>query len=87
MRIWFKKWSDNHLIGDITIVRDEEDTRTHKVFGALEEACIYFDISKPIWLQKNVNEFKKRAKTRFGQDNFIETLDFDYLEIHVLDED
>ena len=26
-------------------------------------------------------------KTRFTQDNFIETIDFDHLEIHVLEED
>ena len=34
-----------------------------------------------------MNEFKKYAKTRFYQDNFIETIDFDFLEIQVLEED
>jgi hypothetical protein len=32
-------------------------------------------------------EFQKRSKTRFHKDNFVDEVDFDYLEIHVLDED
>ena len=32
-------------------------------------------------------EFKRHAKTRFYQDNFIEEIEFDYLEIHVIEED
>ena len=32
-------------------------------------------------------DFKKHSKTRFYQDNFIEQIDFDYLEIQVIEED
>ena len=39
MRIWFKIWKDTKLIKDHTVIRSEDDTRTHKVFAALEEAC------------------------------------------------
>ena len=38
-------------------------------------------------LDKNIKEFKKMDKTRFDSDNFIEEIDFDYLEIHVIEED
>ena len=31
--------------------------------------------------------FKKHGKARFYQDNFIEQIDFDYLEIQVIEED
>ena len=39
MRIWFKEWKDNHLIKDTVVEDFGEETRTHKVFMALEEAC------------------------------------------------
>lgn len=87
MRIWFKIFSDAHLIKSETIEDNSEETRTHKIFAALDEACLRFDLGKPIWLAANVEEFKKRSKTRFNKDNFVEDIDFDYLEIHVLDED
>ena len=40
-----------------------------------------------IWLDANVEEFKRHAKTRFTQDCFIEHVDFDFLEMHVIEED
>lgn len=63
------------------------ETRTHKIFAALEEACCRFDLGKPIWLDSNIEEFKRHARTRFGKDNFVEEINFDYLEIHVIEED
>ena len=87
MRIWFKIWEDSRLIKTETIEDCSEDTRTYKIFGALDKACHMFDLSVPIWLDKNVSEFQRRGKTRFGKDNFIEEIDFDYLEMQILEED
>lgn len=87
MRIWFKLFQGTHLLKDLTVENTTDDTRTHKIFQALEEACIEFDLGKPIWLEKNTKEFKQHAKTRFHQDNFVEEIPFDYLEIHVIEED
>lgn len=87
MRIWFKMMKDNHLVKDMTVTDESDETRTHKIFHALDEVCYAFDLGKPIWLESNVNEFKLHAKTRFRQDSFIETVDFDYLEMHVIEED
>ncbi len=87
MRIWFKIFTDTHLMRDITIENYEDDTRTHKVFKSLEDACIELDLGKPIWLDSNVQEFKKHGKTRFTKDNFVEEIDFDFLEMHVIEED
>jgi hypothetical protein len=87
MKIWFKIMKDNHLLRDMTVEDVSEETRTHKIFQALEEACYQFDLGKPIWLDSNVSEFKQNAKTRFRQDSFIEQVEFDYLEMHVIEED
>ncbi len=87
MKIWFKIWKDTRLLFSETIEEDSGDTRTHKIFHALEEACLRFDLGKPIWLDANIAEFKRHAKTRFTKDNFVEEIEFDYLEMHVIEED
>lgn len=86
-RLWAKVFHDTHLIKDTVICDDTNDTRTHKIFHALDEVCSEFDLGKPLWLDSTIEEFKRHSKARFYQDNFIETIDFDYLEIHVIEED
>ncbi|MBO5487568.1 MAG: hypothetical protein J5988_11715 [Eubacterium sp.] len=87
-RIWGKIFSENHLIQDMVYEnKDSSLNRTKKVFAGLHEFCLAFDLQEPIWLDKNISEFKRSDKTRFTQDNFIESIEFDYLEIHVIEED
>ncbi len=87
MRIWGKIWKNNHMLRDTVIEDDRDDTRTHKVFHALDEICYAFDLGKPIWLDSTISEFKRHSKARFYQDNFIEEIPFDYLELQVIEED
>lgn len=86
-RIWGKLIKDNHFIKDTTICDDSDSSRTQKVFRALDKMCDEFDLGKPIWLDSNIREFQRHAKTRFCQDSFIEEVDFDYLEFHIIEED
>lgn len=87
-RLWAKIWKENHLIKDMVVENDRTDmTRTGKIFAAMDTICYEFDLSKPIWLESTVANFKKHDKTRFLQDNFVDRIDFDYLEIHVIEED
>lgn len=85
-RLWGKIWRDNHMQRDTTICDGTQDTRTHKIFRALDEICAQFDLGKPIWLDSNIREFQRHSKTRFTQDNFIEQITFDFLEIQVIEE-
>ena len=85
-RLWVKVFKDNRLVQDTVICDDSNDTRTHKIFHALEDACYAFDLGKPIWLDATIDEFRRHSKARFYQNNFIESIDFDYLEIHVIEE-
>ena len=87
MRIWAKEFADNRMIKDIVITNNEDDTRTHKVFKALEEVCRIFDLSIPLWLDSNISDFQRHSKTRFTQDSFMEEIPFDYLEFHIIEED
>ncbi len=86
-RLWAKIFKDNRMQKDTVICNSANDTRTHKVFQAVDAICYEFDLGKPIWLDSTIADFKRHAKARFTQDNFIETIDFDYLEIHVIEED
>lgn len=87
-RMWCKIWKDNHLMKDVVIENAESElSRTQKIFKSLDEVCYQFDLSKPIWLDSTIEDFKRHDKTRFYQDNFIDSIDFDYLEIHVIEED
>ena len=86
-RLWGKLWKDNRLIKDTVICDDSKDSRTHKIFRGLEEICYEFDLSKPLWLDHNKNDFIHHSKTRFNSDSFVEDIDFDFLEIQVIEED
>lgn len=72
---------------DAVITDYDDDTRTHKVFAAIEKISYDFDIARPIWLDSNISDFRKFSKVRFYQDSFIEEIPFDYLEFSVLEED
>ncbi len=86
-RLWAKLWKNNHLLRDMTVEDGSDRNRTKKVFDAVEKVCVAWDLPKPIWLQANIKDFRQRAKTRFSQDSFIESVEFDWLEIHVIEED
>ncbi len=85
-RLWARIFKDNRMLRDTVICNDTDNTRTHKIFSAIEDICYEFDLSKPIWLDSTVEEFKRHSKARFSQDNFIDLIDFDYLEIQIIEE-
>ncbi len=87
-RLWGKIIRNNRFEKDMVYENNDSSlNRTKKVFDGLHTICMDFDLQQPIWLDKNISEFKRIDKTRFGQDNFIETISFDYLEIEVIEED
>ncbi|MBO6015963.1 MAG: hypothetical protein J6P60_05185 [Lachnospiraceae bacterium] len=86
-RMWGKIFKDNRMIQDSVICDDSGKRRTQKVLDALGELCTQFDLSAPIWLEKTVADFKRHDKARFYADSFIDSVEFDYLEIHVIEED
>ena len=86
-RMWAKEWKNGHMLRDTVITcGDASMTRTRMVLHSLEEACHELDLQVPIWLDSNIRDFQRVAKTRFTQDAFIEEIPFDYLEIQVIEE-
>ena len=86
-RLWVRQWKDAHLMRDTVIEDPSDDTRTHKVLRGLEKACEEFDLAKPIWLDVTIRDFQKHARARFTADAFMEPIDFDYLDIRIIEED
>jgi len=87
-RLWVKIIDSGKIVKNMTIENSDSSlNRTKKIFHAIDEACYAYDLSKPLWLDKNLSEFKKSSKTRFTKDNFVDEIDFDFLEIEVIEED
>lgn len=87
-RLWAKIIDAGKIVKNMTIENSDSSlNRTKKIFHAIDEACYAYDLSKPLWLDKNISELKKSSKTRFTKDNFVDEIDFDYLEIEVIEED
>lgn len=86
-RLWGKLIKNNHILKDMVVTDETDLNRTKKVFNSLDKLCVEFDLSNPIWLDSNIRDFQKNAKTRFSSDSFIESIEFDFFEIQVLEED
>lgn len=86
-RLWGKIIKDNRMLRDTVIEnRNYAMSRTAMVLDAVDQMCYEFDLGHPVWLDKTIEEFKRHDKARFTQDNFIEGIEFDYLEIQVIEE-
>ena len=86
-RLWGRMIQKNRMLKDLVISDDSSDSRTAKVVHAVAAICREFDLAQPIWLDSNIREFQICSKTRFGADHFIESIDFDYLEISIIEDE
>ena len=87
-RLWAKIIVSGKMVKNITIENPNSSlNRTKKIFSALDEVCYAYDLSKPLWLDKNIREFKKNSRTRFTKDNFVDEIEFDSMDIEVIEED
>lgn len=87
-RLWAKMFKNNHMLQDMEVQNaSTELNRTRKIYQAIDEICIEFDLSHPIWLASTIRDFQNYDKCRFTKDNFPDEIDFDYVEIQVLEED
>lgn len=88
IKLWGKIMINNRIEDqNVAICTDDEvDEYQEQLKKCIVKLCYNFDIEKPYWLQKNLKEYNKIKKTSFTQDNFIEEINFDRLEIEVLEE-
>ena len=86
LKIWGKIMTDNKIVRDEVVQSDIDGSYQEKLKACIIELCYKFDISKPYWLPRNLEEYNKRLKTSFNQDNFIDEIEFDQFVIEELGE-
>ena len=84
LKIWGKLIKDNRIIKNEVSISEIENNYQENLKMCITELCYKFDISTPYWLRPNINEYNKRHKTSFDQNNFIEEIDFDHFMIEEL---
>lgn len=87
LRIWGKIVKNNKILDDDVVVSDLDDTYQENLKSCIVDLCDKFDIEKPYWLPYNVDEYNRRHKTTFNQNNFIDKIKFDKFVIEELNDE
>lgn len=87
LKLWGKLIKHHKIVRDavldMTLITDSAQT----VRAALDDFAPALDIARPIWLPKNETDLTKFIVTRFYPDQFMESVDFDWLEIEIIGDD
>ncbi|KNZ41479.1 hypothetical protein AKG39_11675 [Acetobacterium bakii] len=87
IRIWLKLMKNNKFTEEKVVEIDNKSLAIYdKIQAALEIFCHDFDLEKPMWFDRNTKELNQISKTFFREDQFIDSIWFDYLEIEILDD-
>ena len=85
-RLWAKTIKNNKIINSVDVKNGENITLDQKLKKCLSEIFIKLDVSAPVWLPKHKNEFNDFKKIIFTKDDFIDEVNFDRLEIELIDD-
>lgn len=77
MKFWGKLKKEDRIIRDIIVTSGDLKT-------AIAAICNEFDLSKPIILDKHLNETASFNRTVFYPDDFVESVTFDSLDIEII---
>jgi len=86
-KLWAKKIKNNKIIASLIVKNKENISSSEKTEKCFKEICQKFDLSVPLWLGKHDMEFSQFKYVTFYSDDFIDDIDFDKLEIELIDDD
>ncbi|HZK35246.1 MAG TPA: hypothetical protein VFD33_08050 [Bacillota bacterium] len=87
-KVWGRIRKNNKYIMDMVVKCDLDDhSKEDCLHKCIQKICYEFDLQRPVWFPKNQREFQDLGLITFNQDNFIETIDFDVLEIEVIEDE
>ena len=80
-RLWLKVIKEHKIADQVlaTCAWGEEQE-------VLVEMCKQADLPCPIWLNKHLSQYASFRRTAFNPDHFVESVDFDRMEIEFLDD-
>lgn len=85
MKIWAKTVVEEKITRDL--LYEYEDARNESEFVAiLQEICGAMDIPTPVSTYVNFNHFTLFNNTKFKPRDFVESVDFDFLDIEAVPE-
>lgn len=87
IKIWGKLMKSHRIEKDMVLEYVPQKNRAETVRLSLNEFSIGLDIARPIWLPKNEKDLLQFVVTRFYKDQFMEGIDFDYLEVEIIGEE
>ena len=85
MRIWAKTLKRQKIQSEV--VREFALARPSDLEGwtpVLHELCQALDLSRPVMLEKHVNELARFNHTQFRPSDFMETVSFDRFDVEIL---
>lgn len=86
-KLWAKKIKNSNIIDSIVVKNKEEISSIEKRDKCLKEICQKLDLSVPPWLKKHDLEFSQFKYVTFYPQDFVDEVDFDKLEIELIDND
>jgi hypothetical protein len=86
LRLWCRVMKHNKIIEEI-VTGSSMSEEEAAVSQCLQEACVKLDIARPMWLSPNGRDMEQYRRTSLNQDNFLEQINFDRMEIEILEEE
>lgn len=88
LRVWGIIRKNNKILQDMVAeYLDDDISEIDMLHDCIQKICYEFDLQRPMWLPKNQREYEDYRRIVLTQDNFIESIDFDALELEILDDD
>jgi len=85
MKIWAKTVKDEKISRDILYEYDHI-TNLDEFIAAMQQICEQMDIPTPVTTHINLRHFVMFNNTRFKPRDFVESVDFDMLDIEAVAE-
>ena len=85
MKVWAKTVVEDKITRDIVYEYSSAENEDEFV-SVLQEICGLLDIPTPIATQVNFNHFVMFNNTRFKARDFVESIDFDVLDLEAVPE-
>lgn len=85
-KLWAKKIKNNRIISSVTAENKDNISAEEKRVKCLDEICKKFDLGIPIWLKNHDMDFLQFKYVVLYPEDFIDEVDFDKLEIELIDD-
>ena len=88
MRLWAKIKRNHRTVAQAECALTHfGDWDVDSLHAALEDICKDLDLARPVILGKHVREINKFSRTSFKKADFIEKINYDALEIEIINEE